>query len=111
MGFQLSDTVDSDKVFLVKRSALEERLDVEYYKPSHYKDLQTLQGAKYQLLTLKDVCTRIVDGPFGSAIKAGDYVKDGIPFIRVADVTHGEGTIKTNSNSRIRVKRRNSVIG
>ena len=45
---------------------------------------------------LDRVCNRIVDGPFGSSIKASDYVESGIPFIRVADVTRGEGSIKTD---------------
>ena len=97
MGFQLSKKVVKNKVFLVKRSELEGRLDCEYYRPVHYEDLRTLREAKYPLQTLKDVCTRIVDGPFGSTIKAKNYVNDGVPFIRVADVTHGEGTIKTNA--------------
>lgn len=93
MAFQLSDALNKDKVFLVKRSELEERLDCEYYNPSHYRDLALLGNSPYSSLRLKDVCVRIVDGPFGSAIKADDYVDNGIPFIRVADVTHGEGTI------------------
>lgn len=97
MAFQLSDTLNKDKVFLVRRSELEERLDCEYYNPSHYRDLALLGNSPYSSSKLKDVCVRIVDGPFGSAIKADDYVEDGIPFIRVADVTHGEGTIKKDN--------------
>lgn len=97
MAYQLSDALSKDKVFLVRRSELEERLDCEYYNPSHYRDLALLKNSPYCTSKLKDVCVRIVDGPFGSAIKADDYVEDGVPFIRVADVTHGEGTIKTDN--------------
>lgn len=97
MVFQLSDALNEDKVFLVKRSELEGRLDCEYYNPSHYRDLALLGKSPYSTSKLKDVCVRIVDGPFGSAIKASDYVEDGVPFIRVADVTHGEGTIKNDN--------------
>lgn len=97
MAFQLSDTANKDKVFLVKRSELEGRLDCEYYNPAHYRDLALLDSSPYSTSKLKNVCSRIVDGPFGSAIKADDYVENGIPFIRVADVTHGEGTIKNDN--------------
>ena len=97
MVFQLSGILNKDKVFLVKRSELEERLDCEYYNPSHYRDLALLEKSTYSTLKLKNICARIVDGPFGSAIKADDYVVDGVPFIRVADVTHGEGTIKNDN--------------
>jgi len=109
MAFQLSEMLNKDKVFLVKRSELEERLDCEYYNPSHYRDLALLGHSPYSSSKLKDVCVRIVDGPFGSAIKADDYVEDGIPFIRVADVTHGEGTIKKDNLIYISHKAHNEI--
>lgn len=96
MSFQFSPELDRNKVFLVKSSLLEERLDAEYYQPYHYRDLQHLERSPYSLKKLIHVSSRVVDGPFGSAIKASDYVNDGVPFIRVADVTRGEGTIKTD---------------
>jgi restriction endonuclease S subunit len=43
---------------------------------------------------LKDISKKIVDGPFGSSVKSEDYVENGIPFLRVADITHGDGTIE-----------------
>jgi type I restriction enzyme S subunit len=95
--FTFSKKIDSskEKLFLFKRSELEGRGDPEYYRPRHFRDIELLESSPYKLTTLDKVCTRIVDGPFGSAIKASDYVESGIPFIRVADVTRGEGTIKT----------------
>jgi restriction endonuclease S subunit len=95
--FTFSNKIDSlqEKLFLLKRSDIEERNDPEYYRPRHYRDIKLLEDSPYKLTTLDEVCSRIVDGPFGSAIKSDDYVEDGIPFIRVADVTRGEGTIKT----------------
>ncbi len=72
------------------------RFDSEYYHLSHYQDLENLKKSAFSLKRLVDVCHRIVDGPFGSSIKARDYVKNGIPFIRVADVTNGEGCLRTN---------------
>lgn len=97
MSFELSPELDKNKVFLIKNRMLEERLDAEYYQPYHYQDLQSLEKSTFKLNKLDDVCSRIVDGPFGSAIKASDYVDDGVPFIRVADITRGEGTIKNDN--------------
>jgi len=73
------------------------RFDSEYYHLSHYQDLENLKKSPFSLKRLVDVCHRIVDGPFGSSVKAKDYVKTGIPFIRVADVTNGEGYLKTEN--------------
>jgi type I restriction enzyme M protein len=97
--FTLSTSIDTskEKLFLLKCSGLEGRFDPEYYRPRHYRDLELLYNSPYKSVALGEVCERIVDGPFGSAIKANDYVQKGIPFIRVADVTRGEGTIKTTS--------------
>ena len=39
MSFQFSDTIDPNKVFLLKRSELNERLDCEYYKPDILKEI------------------------------------------------------------------------
>lgn len=96
MSFQLSTDVDKNKIFLINCSSLNERLDPEYYQPNHYQDLILLKNSPYRNDVLDHVCNRIVDGPFGSSIKASDYVESGIPFIRVADVTRGEGSIKTD---------------
>lgn len=96
MSFQLSLHVDENKVFLLQRRALVERLDCEYYQPSHYHDLERLRNSPFRNDVLDHVCFRIVDGPFGSSIKSQDYVENGIPFIRVADVTRGEGSIRTD---------------
>lgn len=75
---------------------LEQRADCEYYAPRHYHLLEELKSSPFQLKRLRDITQHIVDGPFGSAVKAEDYVGEGIPFIRVADVTRGDGTIKTD---------------
>ena len=96
MSFQLPPNVDKNRIFLIQRSALEERLDCEYYQPSHYHDLQLLKASPYGNDILDHVCFRIVDGPFGSSIKSQDYVESGIPFLRVADVTRGKGSVKTD---------------
>jgi hypothetical protein len=52
--------------------------------------LAKLSASQYPVKTLKEVSKKIVDGPFGSSVKAEDYVENGIPFLRVADITHGD---------------------
>ena len=80
-------------MFLINRGELEARLDVEYYQPKHFELLNKLLTCHYPLKRLKDVSNNIVDGPFGSSVKNEDYVENGIPFLRVADITHGNGSI------------------
>ena len=109
-GFFLGLDVDKDKLFLIRCNALDERLDCEYYQPRHYQDLEKLKKSPYKYEVLNRVCNRIVDGPFGSAIKAQDYVELGIPFIRVADVTRGEGSIKTDDLIYITEEAHKSII-
>jgi restriction endonuclease S subunit len=92
--FKLNPQVNTNKVFLIKRHDLDVRLDVEYYQPKHFELLTRLSASQYPVKTLKEVSKKIVDGPFGSSVKADDYVEKGIPFLRVADITHGDGTIK-----------------
>jgi restriction endonuclease S subunit len=92
--FKLNSQVDKNKVFLIKRHDLDVRLDVEYYQPKHFELLTKLSASHYPLKTLKEISKKIVDGPFGSSVKADDYVEKGIPFLRVADITHGDGTIE-----------------
>lgn len=109
-SFRVSAEADKNKILLLKRSQIDERFDAEYYHPNHYIDLDSLYNSPYELSTLNDICSRIVDGPFGSAIKASDYVEDGVPFIRVADVTRGEGTINTDNLIFISTEAHNKIL-
>ena len=85
----------SGRAFYVKWSMLEDRLDPEYYHPKHYLLSQRMRASGNRVATLRELSKRVVDGPFGSAIKASDYAESGVPFLRVADVTRGEGIIAT----------------
>lgn len=85
-----------ERFFITSWSRLELRHDTDYYLPRHYQLLEHLQRSKHPKKRLYEISRHIVDGPFGSAIKAEDYVEVGVPFIRVADVTHGDGTIQTD---------------
>lgn len=78
---------------MVDWGKLEFRHDTDYYLPRHYRLLKQIANSGHEIKKLYEVSRHIVDGPFGSAIKADDYVELGVPFIRVADVTHGDGTL------------------
>lgn len=92
---QVSDCLPSERAFYVSRSMLGNRLDAEFFQPKHYRLLEEMNASSSPVLALYKIAKRVVDGPFGSAIKAEDYTDEGIPFLRVADVTRGEGTIRT----------------
>ena len=49
MDYQLSETVNQDKIFLVKRSDLEGRLDCEYYKPERKLFFTRLRANNYMI--------------------------------------------------------------
>ena len=50
-------------------------------------DLYKKESTDFQIKTLDDICNKIVDGPFGSDILEEDYVEQGVPFIRVQNIT------------------------
>ena len=54
-GFELSNKVDKNKVFLVNRSIIEKRLDTEYYLPKHYKLLNQLEKSSHSVLRFKNI--------------------------------------------------------
>lgn len=90
MAFQLSDTVNKDKVFLVKRSELEGRLDTVFYKPVYRENEKKIRENTYAFDSVSHIANRIADGPFGSDLKAEEYQPDGIPLLRVSNLKTGE---------------------
>lgn len=82
---------------MVSWGKIELRHDTDYYLPRHYRLLRRIEASGHPIMKLYEISRHIVDGPFGSAIKADNYVETGVPFIRVADVTHGDGTLRTDN--------------
>jgi restriction endonuclease S subunit len=83
--------VISKNQFLIKRSELTtEKLFVEFYLPEYQNVLTRLRQSPYPLESLRQLCTRMFDGPFGSNRKVDMYQDEGIPYIRVKDVLPGE---------------------
>lgn len=73
----------------IKFSQIEDRIDAEYYKPE-YLGLENALSKSSGLKTLREISTKIVDGPFGSDLLKSEYMNVGIPLLRVQNVT-GEG--------------------
>lgn len=73
----------------IKFSQIEDRIDAEYYKPG-YLDLENILNKSFNFKTLREISTKIVDGPFGSDLLKSEYIKDGIPLLRVKNIS-GEG--------------------
>jgi len=78
----------SEKIFFLKKSKIEGRLDVRFYDPYFQKIAEKLKTSKYSLEYIDNIA-KVTCGPFGSAITNKDYVKEGIPLIRIANLRDG----------------------
>lgn len=92
MAYQVPKYIDNDKIFLVKRSEIEGRLEPEFYRPSianlekHIRSLATRR--------LRDYAMYMAGGATPKKTEADKYYADsesGIPFMRVQNLqTTGE---------------------
>jgi restriction endonuclease S subunit len=77
-------------VFAVKRGEVGKRADVNYNHPKYtalIENLTTLFGER--LKTVGNV-SDVICGPFGTAIRQDDYTDDGVPLLRITNITkHG----------------------
>ena len=74
-------------MFAVNRGNIKKRFDINYNLPKYtalVKELQAKFGDK--LKTVGEI-SDVICGPFGSAIKNSDYRSDGIPFIRITNIS------------------------
>lgn len=74
----------------MRRGETDLRLDVPFHKPSLVKYLERLAAHSSGLATIHRIAEKVVDGPFGTQLKAEEYVEEGIPLIRVSDVRTGK---------------------
>ena len=77
--------------FAVRWGELEERINAEYYK---VEVRQLLDSIRSQFPNIKPISAygEIICGPFGSSIKLGDYVEDGVPLLRISNIS-SEGNL------------------
>jgi type I restriction enzyme S subunit len=82
MNFQLSSELDGNKVFLLNRSDLKERLEPKFYTNIYYDNEKKLDNSKYTLKRIGDVTQLVSDGTHFTP----KYTVDGVKFISVKDV-------------------------
>jgi len=77
------------QISTVKFSQIEDRIDAKYYKPV-YLELEKILNKSFNFKTLREISTKIIDGPFGSDLLKSEYMKEGVPLFRVKNVS-GDG--------------------
>jgi restriction endonuclease S subunit len=89
---------------------IDDRIDANLYIIQMNIGLQEFNknNINFDIKMLNDICEKIVDGPFGSAILGSDYADNGIPFIRVQNVTPN-GFDETNLTF-ISIKANNKIM-
>ena len=82
-------TPDADDlcVFAVKRGNIEKRLDINYNLPEYVALVEKLRSTFGARLKPISEIAGVICGPFGSAIKNGDYQDSGIPLIRITNIS------------------------
>ena len=86
-AFNLTSGINPNKVFLIKRSEIEGRLEAEYYRPEI--NLLEKQIRKKTSKKLKDFIIKIASGATPSVTEEDKYYSDkenGIPFLRVQNL-------------------------
>lgn len=95
--------------FVVWNNEIEGRLDPLFYHPKYLQVIHKLQKSKYEIKRIGDICSRIVDGPFGTQLKVEEYTTEGIPVVRVSNVKTGEisenNLVKISPEKHIELKR------
>ena len=75
------------QIFAIKRGMINFRLNVNYYLPKYQNSIEKLRNANYGRLHKISDFADVVCGPFGSAIKNGDYLPKGIPLLRITNIS------------------------
>jgi restriction endonuclease S subunit len=72
---------------IIQKSQLEGaiRIDAEYYQPEFLELVSRIKSQESKLL--KNYSDQVFSGPFGSMLKSESYRDEGIPFIRIGDIS------------------------
>jgi len=74
-------------VFAIKRGSIENRLDINYNLPQYAALISKLRSTFGDRLKPVGEIADVICGPFGSAIKNGDYQDSGIPLVRITNIS------------------------
>lgn len=75
------------QIFAIKRGLINQRLNVNYYLPCYQNIIEKLKSANRDRLHRISDFANVVCGPFGSAIKNDDYLPDGVPLLRITNIS------------------------
>ena len=93
MNYQASQHIDKNKIFIIQRSEIEERLEPEFYKPSIADLEKTIRGKSSH--KLHDYALSISGGATPKKTEGEKYYADkesGVPFLRVQNL-NTDGTL------------------
>jgi type I restriction enzyme M protein len=110
-SFFLGDNLDKNKIFLVKLRELEGRFDPIFYNPTNINNEYKIKKSKWGFDKIGNIANRLVDGPFGSDLKVEEYQKEGVPLLRVSNLSSGEidGNIVFISQEKHKQLKRSTV--
>lgn len=63
----------------------ESRLDAEYFSPEAIENDKMLMALPHK--TVEQLGINVVSGPFGSSLKSEAYLSEGVPFIRISNLS------------------------
>lgn len=89
--FRLSPAEAKPECYALRRGYLEGRLSAEYYR-AEFRLLLTRLRSTYPSILGLGKYAEIVCGPFGTEITLGDYVSQGVPLLRISNISE-EGTL------------------
>lgn len=89
--FRVSPDLPKPECYSIRQGDLEGRLNAEFYRAEFRDLIAQLKRTFPNIRCLRDYA-EIVCGPFGSEITVKDYVKEGVPLLRISNITE-EGTL------------------
>jgi len=83
------------QTFVTQKEQLNSRFDTHYYQPKYMQFEKQIKSHRSGY-TYLDQVSKVVCGPFGSAIKVTDYLSKGVPLLRITNINESGGFDKTN---------------
>jgi len=71
------------EVFTIVSTQIEKRLDPHFYRPKYLGFEENIKERDFHLI---DDISKVICGPFGSAILVSDYQNEGVPLIRISNI-------------------------
>ena len=85
MSYQVPQNINKNKIFVLNKSEIGNRLDAHYNKPAYIELWQTLSTNSYSLSNLKNNSICIFSGITPKSGGDAYVLNDGIPFLRSGD--------------------------